>query len=152
MFIMFLIPQIWKSGCPADWEAFVHILNGRSIIWSTARREVPIKSFQAYQIMQRGHKDKFKFYQQFVSVKLQSSIFGSLSNTSMRIWSTYSPGRSVLKIHFFIESGPKMIQFKIHSKQNPEYSFKKIFIQSSPEYSIELFIHKKWGKLFKIPT
>ena len=39
--------------------------------------------------MQRGHKDKFKFYQQFVSVKLQSSIFGSLSNTSMRIWSAY---------------------------------------------------------------
>ena len=37
----------------------------------------------------------------------------------------HSPSRSVLKIHFFIESGPKMIQFKIHSKQNPEYSLKK---------------------------
>ena len=50
-----------------------------------------------------------------------------------------SPVRYVLKIHFFIESGLKMIQFKtkskifiqknIHSKQNPKYSFKKIFIQ-----------------------
>ena len=54
-----------------------------------------------------------------------------------------SPVRYVLKIHFFIEFGPKMIQFKIqfktkskifiqkniHSKQNPKYSFKKIFIQ-----------------------
>ena len=51
--------------------------------------------------------------------------------------------RYVLKIHFFIEFGLKMIQFKIqfktkskifiqkniHSKQNPKYSFKKIFIQ-----------------------
>ena len=34
------------------------------------------------------------------------------------------------------------IQKNIHSKQNPKYSFKKIFIQWSPEYSIELFIHK----------
>ena len=54
-----------------------------------------------------------------------------------------SPVRYVLKIHFFIEFGLKMIQFKIqfktkskifiqkniHSKQNPKYSFKKIFIQ-----------------------
>ena len=54
-----------------------------------------------------------------------------------------SPGRYVLKIYFFIDSGLKMIQFKIqfktksrifiqkniHSKQNPKYSFKKIFIQ-----------------------
>ena len=54
-----------------------------------------------------------------------------------------SPERYVLKIHFFIEFGPKMIQFKIqfktkskifiqkniHSKQNPKYSLKKIFIQ-----------------------
>ena len=40
-----------------------------------------------------------------------------------------SPGRSVLKIHFFIESCLKMIQFKIQFKQNPEYSFKKVFIQ-----------------------
>ena len=54
-----------------------------------------------------------------------------------------SPRRYVLKIHFFIEFGLKMIQFKIqfktkskifiqkniHSKQNPKYSFKKIFIQ-----------------------
>ena len=56
---------------------------------------------------------------------------------------TASPRRYVLKIHFFIEFGLKMIQFKIqfktkskifiqkniHSKQNPKYSFKKIFIQ-----------------------
>ena len=34
--------------------------------------------------------------------------------------------------------------------QNPEL-FNKIVIQTSPEYSIKLFIHKKWGKLFKIP-
>ena len=34
------------------------------------------------------------------------------------------------------------IQKNIHSKQNPKYSFKKIFIQQSPEYSIELFIQK----------
>ena len=54
-----------------------------------------------------------------------------------------SPVRYVLKIHFFIEFGPKMIQFKIqfktkskifiqkniHSKQNQKYSFKKVFIQ-----------------------
>ena len=54
-----------------------------------------------------------------------------------------SPVRYILKIHFFIEFGLKMIQFKIqfktkskmfiqkniHSKQNPKYSFKKIFIQ-----------------------
>ena len=57
-----------------------------------------------------------------------------------------------------------MIQFKVQLKKNPEYSFKKIFIQWSAEYkfkkifiqwsaeySIELFIHKKCGKLFKIP-
>ena len=40
-------------------------------------------------------------------------------------------GRSVLKIHFFIESGLKMIQFKIKSR---------IFIQK--KYSIELLIQK----------
>ena len=59
------------------------------------------------------------------------------------VWHTGSPVRYVLKIHFFIESARKMIQFKIqfktkskifiqkniHSKQNPKYSFKKIFIQ-----------------------
>ena len=54
-------------------------------------------------------------------------------------WQWLSPVRYVLKIHFFIEFGLKMIQFKtkskifiqknIHSKQNPKYSFKKIFIQ-----------------------
>ena len=36
-----------------------------------------------------------------------------------------SPGRSVLIIHFFIESGLKWF----NSKQNSKYSFKKIFIQ-----------------------
>ena len=54
-----------------------------------------------------------------------------------------SPVRYILKIHFFIEFGLKTIQFKIqfktkskifiqkniHSKKNPKYSFKKIFIQ-----------------------
>ena len=58
-------------------------------------------------------------------------------------WHDDSRVRYVLKIHFFIEFGLKMIQFKIqfktkskifiqkniHSKQNPKYSFKKIFIQ-----------------------
>ena len=60
-----------------------------------------------------------------------------------KLRSSISPVRYVLKIHFFIEFGLKMIQFKIqfktkskifiqkniHSKQNPKYSFKKIFIQ-----------------------
>ena len=41
-----------------------------------------------------------------------------------------SPGRSVLKIHFFIELSLKMIQ-------------SGIFIQLSLEYSIELFNKKK---------
>ena len=36
-----------------------------------------------------------------------------------------SPGRSVLKIHFFIDSGLKMIQFKTKS----EIFIQKIFIQ-----------------------
>ena len=40
-----------------------------------------------------------------------------------------SPVRYVLKIHFFIEFGLKMIQFKIQFKTNPEYLFNKIFIQ-----------------------
>ena len=59
----------------------------------------------------------------------------------------------LLKNYFFIESGKNMIQFKINSKQNPEYSFKKDIhsIVQSPENSIELFIKKKSGKLFKIP-
>ena len=71
---------------------------------------------------------KFKFYQQLVSVQLQLPIFRSLSNTSMRIWSTYSPGRSVLKIHIFIESGPKMIQFKTKSRIfiKKKYSFNRV--------------------------
>ena len=47
-------------------------------------------------------------------------------------------GRYVLKIHFFIESDRKMIQFKIQFKPKS-----KIFIQQNPEYSIKLFIHKK---------
>ena len=36
-----------------------------------------------------------------------------------------SPGRSVLKIHFSVELGQNMTQFKT----NTEYSFKKIFVQ-----------------------
>ena len=38
----------------------------------------------------------------------------------------YSPGRYVLKIHFFLESGLKMIQFKIQFKTKS-----KIFIQKN---------------------
>ena len=47
-----------------------------------------------------------------------------------------SPGRSVLKNHFFIESGLKMIQFKTKSRR---------FIQQNIHSieSIELFINKK---------
>ena len=40
-----------------------------------------------------------------------------------------SPGRSVLKIHFFIESGLKMIQFKIQFKTKSGILIQKIFIQ-----------------------
>ena len=53
-----------------------------------------------------------------------------------------SPGRYVLKIHFFIESGLKMIQFKIQFKTKSEIFIQKIFIQKSQEYSSELFIKK----------
>ena len=62
-----------------------------------------------------------------------------------------SPVRYVLKIHFFIESGLKMIQFKIQFKTKS-----KIFIQKNI-HSIESrifnrIIHsKKWGILFKVP-
>ena len=67
----------------------------------------------------------------------------TIKKTSPKPQQPASPVRYVLKIHFFIEFGLKMIQFKIqfktkskifiqkniHSKQNPKYSFKKIFIQ-----------------------
>ena len=48
-----------------------------------------------------------------------------------------SPGQSVLTIHFFIESGPKMIQFNIQFKTKFE-----IFIQSK--------IHSKIGLKYSI--
>ena len=47
-----------------------------------------------------------------------------------------SPVRYVLKIHFFIESGLKMVQFKIQFKTKS-----RIFIQSE-KYSIDLFLQK----------
>ena len=56
-------------------------------------------------------------------------LSSSLSSSFSPPPSKPSPGRYVLKIHFFIESGLKMIQFKFNSKQNQEYSFKQIFIQ-----------------------
>ena len=40
-----------------------------------------------------------------------------------------SPGRSVLKIHFFIESGLKMNQFKIQFKTKSGIFIQKLFIQ-----------------------
>ena len=40
-----------------------------------------------------------------------------------------SPGRSVLKIYFFIDSGLKMIQFKISIKAKSAIFIQKIFIQ-----------------------
>ena len=40
-----------------------------------------------------------------------------------------SPGRYVLKIHFFIESGLKMIQFKIQFKTKSGIFIQEIFIQ-----------------------
>ena len=49
-------------------------------------------------------------------------------------------GRSFFKIHFFSESGLKMIQFKTKSK---------IFIQLSKENSIELFIQKNLRKIIQ---
>ena len=54
-----------------------------------------------------------------------------------------SPGRYVLKIHSNVESGPKTIQFNIHSKFKAE-----IFIQQnihsiySHKYSIQYSIQK----------
>ena len=54
-----------------------------------------------------------------------------------------SPGQSVLKINFFIESGLKMIQFKTKCG---------IFIQSIESRIFNRIIHsKRWGKVFKIP-
>ena len=72
-----------------------------------------------------------------------NSLSARVFHVNSSIWLVGSPVRYVLKIHFFIEFGLKMIQFKIqfktkskifiqkniHSKQNPKYSFKKIFIQ-----------------------
>ena len=58
------------------------------------------------------------------------------------IMSSSSPGRYVLNIHFFIESGQKMIQFNIPFKTKSKifiqknYSFKKI-----PNYPFKENIH-----------
>ena len=52
----------------------------------------------------------------------------------------------VLKIHFFIESGPKNIKFKTKSK----IFVQKIFIQLSTENLIESFIQKNLRKINKI--
>ena len=43
---------------------------------------------------------------------------------------------------FFIKLHQKWFNSIFSSKLNPEYSFKKLFIQSSQQYSIELFIRK----------
>ena len=91
------------------------------------------------------HKDKVPHGHEKVKTTkelkdFEGVVWGCLSQMEP---SWPSPVRYVLKIHFFIEFGPKMIQFKIqfktkskifiqkniHSKQNPKYSFKKIFIQ-----------------------
>ena len=45
------------------------------------------------------------------------------------IWALDSPRRYVLKIHFFIESGRKMIQFKIQFKTKSKIFIQKIFIE-----------------------
>ena len=45
-----------------------------------------------------------------------------------------------MKVHFFIESGLKMIQFKTKSK---------IFIQLSTENSIELFMKRNLRKIIQ---
>ena len=47
-----------------------------------------------------------------------------------------SPVRYVLKVHFFIESGRKMIQFKIQFKTKSKIFIQKIFIQLSKGNSI----------------
>ena len=50
-----------------------------------------------------------------------------------------------MKIHFFIESGLKMIEFKTKSK----IFIRKIFIQLSKENLIELFIKKTLPKALR---
>ena len=61
-----------------------------------------------------------------------------------------SPKRYVLKIHFLIESGRKMIQFKIQFKTKSKILIQKI-IHSTVSKIFSRSIHsKKWGKLFKI--
>ena len=46
-------------------------------------------------------------------------------NMMQNYWLRRRGRRSYLKIHFFVEFGLKMIQFKFNSKQNPKNSFKK---------------------------
>ena len=55
-----------------------------------------------------------------------------------------SPERYVLKIHFFIESGLKMVQFKIQFKTKST-----MFIELGPENSIELFIEENLRKIIQ---
>ena len=55
-----------------------------------------------------------------------------------------------MKIHFFIESGLKRIQFKIQFKTKSKIFVQKIFIQLSTENLIESFIQKNLRKINKI--
>ena len=55
-----------------------------------------------------------------------------------------------MKIHFFIESGLKMIQFNIQFKTKSKIFVQKIFIQLSTENLIESFIQKNLRKINKI--
>jgi len=93
-------------------------------------------SFRSY-IYQRMQVDRIHIFDNGVP------FFEVFCFASKMVRIATSPVRYVLKIRFFIELGLKMIQFKIqfktkskifiqkniHSKQNPKYSFKKIFIQ-----------------------
>ena len=54
-----------------------------------------------------------------------------------------SPGRSVLNIHFFIESAQKRFNSIFNSKQNTKYSLEKSFI------FLNLLIRRKYSLFFK---
>ena len=59
-------------------------------------------------------------------------------------------GRSFLKIHFFIETGLKMIQFKIQFKTKSQIFILKNHLTESKMFN-RITHSKNWGKLFKIP-
>ena len=133
VFIDYLAALVQKEL--QNWKKFLKqgAVSGHSFFIFFNKRDLSVWILQLRRGLSGGTLNTFREWMS------RQPILSGFREQAVKNCPVYSPVRYVLKIHFFIEFGLKMIQFKIqfktkskvfirkniHSNQNPKYSFKK---------------------------